>query len=144
MNRPDINVTPLIDVLLVLLIIFMVVAPLRPTAFTARVPAERDNDNVGSDPQTLVVTVAADHSLALNRKKDLGTVDEPDQLISLLKEVFQKRAADQTTIATGGIERTVFIKAPRSIGYGSVARVIDSVKVAGASPISLQIDYLDQ
>ena len=41
------------------------------------------------------------------------------------------------------IERTVFIKAPRSLDYGSVARVVDAVKLAGAYPISLQIDDLD-
>ncbi|MFN0140118.1 MAG: hypothetical protein ACKVQW_08540 [Pyrinomonadaceae bacterium] len=41
------------------------------------------------------------------------------------------------------IERTVFIKAPKTIDYGSVARVVDAVKLAGAYPISLQIDHLD-
>ena len=40
-------------------------------------------------------------------------------------------------------ERTVFIKAPRSLDYGSVARVVDAVKMAGAFPISLQIDDLE-
>ena len=53
MSKPHINVTPLIDVLLVLLIIFMVVSPLRPDAFRAKVPAEWTNDTP-SDPQTLV------------------------------------------------------------------------------------------
>ena len=42
MNRPNINVTPLIDVLLVLLIIFMVVTPFKPSSFKARIPAEPD------------------------------------------------------------------------------------------------------
>jgi len=42
MNNPHINVTPLIDVLLVLLIIFMVVAPIRPSSFKARIPSEPD------------------------------------------------------------------------------------------------------
>jgi biopolymer transport protein ExbD len=41
------------------------------------------------------------------------------------------------------IEKTVFIKAPRSIDYGSVVKVIDAVKLAGADPISLQIDDLE-
>jgi len=57
----------------------------------------------------------------------------------------------ETTIRSGKpdrpfndrIERTVFIKAPRSLDYGSVARVVDAVKVAGAYPISLQIDNLE-
>ena len=41
------------------------------------------------------------------------------------------------------IEKTVFIKAPRSMDYGSVAKVIDAVKISGADPISLQIDDLE-
>jgi biopolymer transport protein ExbD len=41
------------------------------------------------------------------------------------------------------IEKTVFIKAPRKLDYGSVAKLIDAVKRAGASPVSLQIDALD-
>jgi len=41
------------------------------------------------------------------------------------------------------IEKTVFIKAPRSIDYGSVTKLIDAVKIAGANPISLQIDDLN-
>ena len=59
MSKPHINVTPLIDVLLVLLIIFMVVSPLRPDAFKAKVPAELTNDTP-SDPQTLVVIIGKD------------------------------------------------------------------------------------
>jgi biopolymer transport protein ExbD len=41
------------------------------------------------------------------------------------------------------IQKTVFIKAPKSLSYGSVAKVVDAVKMAGAAPISLQIDDLE-
>ena len=55
MTRPTINVTPLIDVLLVLLIIFMVVTPMRPSSFKAAIPAERrDTPTVLPHPDTLV------------------------------------------------------------------------------------------
>ncbi|MEO6052055.1 MAG: hypothetical protein ABIP78_12100, partial [Pyrinomonadaceae bacterium] len=74
-------------------------------------------------------------------------------LIARLKKVFEERisngnvsaslADDPNRPANDRIERTVFIKAPRSLVYGSVARVVDAVKLAGAYPISLQIDYLD-
>ena len=54
MNNPHINVTPLIDVLLVLLIIFMVVAPLKPSSFKTRIPSEqKNNGTTDPHPQTL-------------------------------------------------------------------------------------------
>jgi biopolymer transport protein ExbD len=141
MNRPEINVTPLIDVLLVLLIIFMVVAPLKPTSFEARIPSEPIEDNrVKAHPDTLAVIIGADHSVKLNNESSIGTVSDPSGLVERLREVFVQRSA---SMATKPAEKTVFIKAPRSIDYGSVARIVDAVKLAGAAPISLQIDHLD-
>ena len=142
MNRPEINVTPLIDVLLVLLIIFMVVAPLKPTSFEARIPSEPDGDErIKPHPDTLAVIIRSDLSVKLNNESGLGTVIDPDGLIARLKEVFAQRAANGSTSTQP--TRTVFIKAPRSIDYGSVARIVDAVKLAGAFPISLQIDHLE-
>ena len=154
MNQPNINVTPLIDVLLVLLIIFMVVTPLKPSSFKARVPSEPTNlGPVETNPKTLAVIVAADSTLRLNTETDMGTAADPGKLVSRLKVVFDQRLAngdvsdsfadDPNRPVKDRIERTVFIKAPRSLGYGSVARVVDAVKLAGAYPISLQIDDLD-
>ncbi len=151
MNPPTINVTPLIDVLLVLLIIFMVVAPIKPSAFNVRLPAENPPEGE-PNPQSLAVIVNSDLSLGLNKETSLGTVDDPSLLIARLKHIFAERAASGDVSASFAdspdrpvddrSERTVFIKAPRSMDYGSVARVVDSVKVAGAFPISLQIDAL--
>lgn len=153
-NKPNINVTPLIDVLLVLLIIFMVVSPLKPTNFKAKIPRESTGaDNVNPHPDALVVALNADSSLRLNTENDLGTVTEPDKLVRRLAQIFRERA--QNHAYAGGaefknnlteaekIEKTVFIKAPRAIDYGSVTKVIDAVKIAGANPISLQIDDLN-
>ena len=139
MSKPEINVTPLIDVLLVLLIIFMVVSPVKPSKFDARVPSEPkpDDSRVDAHPLTLVVTVAADSSLGLNKERLNATVASPEALIDHLKEVFSAREQNLEN------ERTVFIKAPKNIDYGTVAKVVDAVKMSGAAPISLQIDRLD-
>lgn len=153
MNRPNINVTPLIDVLLVLLIIFMVVSPLKPRAFKTKVPSEPIyNKNVTDNPNTLIVTVNPDSSLSLNQRS-VGTTDDSADLVTLLKDTFAARIANGNISESFGddperpmpdrIERTVFIKAPKTISYGSVARVVDAAKLAGAYPISLQIDRLD-
>jgi biopolymer transport protein ExbD len=139
MSKPEINVTPLIDVLLVLLIIFMVVTPAKPTKFDARVPSEPKptDTRVEPDPRTLIVTVAADSSLGLNKEQLDATVTSPDALIARLKEVFAAREQNLEN------ERTVFIKAPKNLDYGTVAKVVDALKLSGAAPISLQIDGLD-
>lgn len=154
MSKPTINVTPLIDVLLVLLIIFMVVAPMKPSSFKTRIPSESTNEpRAENHPYTLVVTVTKEGALSLNKESNLGTIDKADLLIERLRNVFALRVASgavSTTFADDPmrpagdkIERTVFIKAPTTIDYGSVARVVDAVKIAGAYPISLQIDRLD-
>jgi biopolymer transport protein ExbD len=152
--KPNINVTPLIDVLLVLLIIFMVITPTKPTDFKAKIPSEPDAANRAAAPRdTLVVALDADLTLRLNNEKNLGTIQEPAPLIERLAAVFAERAknrayqegAEFRTDLTEAekIQKTVFIKAPRATHYGSVVRVIDAVKIAGAIPISLQIDDLN-
>ncbi len=155
MNKPHINVTPLIDVLLVLLIIFMVIAPIKPSSFKTRVPAELKDIPAGeTHPKTLIVFIGADSLLKLNKETEMGTVNDPSNLIKRLKDVFDQRisngdvsesfADDPNRPSNDRIERTVFIKAARRLDYGSVARVVDAVKLAGAYPISLQIDDLDE
>ena len=137
MNAPNINVTPLIDVLLVLLIIFMVVTPVKPSRFEARVPSEPTNDNVPPHPHIIVVSVTPEREIRINNEAPAGTVADPAAAIERLKAVFAEREANFVS------ERTVFIKAPLKIDYGSVAKIVDAVKSAGARPVSLQIDRLD-
>ena len=153
--KPFINVTPLIDVLLVLLIIFMVVSPLKQARFTAKIPTERNKDEapLPPPPAMLVVTIAMDHTLTLNSVSDMGTVEDPGRLSAKLVEVFglrEKNRAYRYEMLTRTdlpdalrIEKTVFIKAPRSLGYGDVVKVIDGIKIAGAAPIGLQVDDLN-
>lgn len=151
---PNINVTPLIDVLLVLLIIFMVASPLRPHRFETKVPAEPDNSQeVIPNIDTLVVTVSEDLTLKLNGLSDMGTVDDMSKLNQKLVWLFDERTknrayrqemATRTDLPdTVRIERTVFIKAPKSLSYGEVAKVIDGLKGSGAQPIGLQLDGLN-
>ena len=143
---PHINVTPLIDVLLVLLIIFMVITPVKPSKFEAKVPAEpKDQQNLDVKPNPLTLVVAINRNtrqLTLNNEP-AGTVDEPDELTNQLTTIFKERENnDVRSEVTNQIEKTIFIKSPTSIKYGDVVRVIDAVKLAGAQPIGLQIDDL--
>jgi biopolymer transport protein ExbD len=153
--EPYINVTPLIDVLLVLLIIFMVVTPLKPSRFKADIPTQRDpNEDLSKlkpNPLTLVVSIGSDLQLKLNQDS-LGSVNDTAPLAQRLSAVFQQRK-DQRAYRVGyetrtdvkeedRIEKTVFVKAPRATKYGDVVKVIDAIKGAGASPVGLQVDDL--
>jgi len=152
---PTINVTPLIDVLLVLLIIFMVAAPLKPHRFLAKLPAPPlDRTDVQADPLTLVVTIQQDRTLKLNQlQEDMGTIDDLSKLNLRLVSLFQDRQRNHTYRSdlaarvdlseSERVQKTVFIKAPRSISYGEVTRVMDGLKGSGANPIGLQLDDLN-
>ncbi len=151
-TKPSINVTPLIDVLLVLLIIFMVISPLKPTGFKAKIPQESKQKSAQPNIDTLIVALNPDSSLKLNKEDDLGTVEQPDKLVARLSQIFKERTENHDyspntefkaeLSEADKIEKTVFIKAPRSIDYGKVAKLIDAVNLSGANPISLQIDDL--
>src|SRR5258708_20112082 len=79
--KPNINVTPLIDVLLVMLIIFMVLSPLKPARFLTKVPSEPDrNLRVEANIHTLLVTIKPDRTLILNALNDIGSVNYTTKL----------------------------------------------------------------
>ena len=153
--QPYINVTPLIDVLLVLLIIFMVVTPLKPSRFKADIPTQRDpNEDLSRlkpNPLTLVVSISPDMQIKLNQDS-LGSVNDTTPLAQKLNQTFKERVT-QRAFKIGmenradlkdddRIEKTVFVKAPRAMKYGDVVKVIDAIKGAGASPVGLQVDDL--
>jgi biopolymer transport protein ExbD len=144
---PFINVTPLIDVLLVLLIIFMVISPLKPSRFEAKVPAEPkpEDEQVKPKPNplTLVVEINKNTGAVTLNKEDQGNVNDTGALETKLSSIFKDRETNGVFRAnTNEVEKTIFIKAPRGIKYGDVVKVIDAVKVAGAEPIGLQVDDL--
>jgi biopolymer transport protein TolR len=117
--KADINVTPLIDVLLVLLIIFMCVAPAAPTALGAGLP--RTNGLEGSAATGLVLEVRAG-DLALNSVPVLTF----DDLGRRLRAEFETRG-----------DRTLFVRAGEDVAYERVVAAIDVAEGAGASRVGL-------
>ena len=117
---PAINVTPLIDVLLVLLIIFMVIQPHKEAKLAVKAPAPIDGP---APPTTLMLTVSGDMRLELNSKPV-----EMGELLPMLRELMEQRPFDS---------RTLFIKAPSALMYGPVVLLIDLAKGAGAVTVGL-------
>jgi biopolymer transport protein TolR len=156
--QPNINVTPLIDILLVLLIIFMVITPLKPTRFKTLVPekSEEMSAQAKQSPRTLVVSINRDQKVELirggNKIADANTGD-PGPIASRLSQEFKERKDNQIwkegmesavdKSPDERIEKTVFVKAPQSFKYGDVVRVIDAIKGSGANPVGLQTEALE-
>jgi biopolymer transport protein TolR len=119
----DINVTPMIDVLLVLLIIFMVIAPVTPKGLETLVPqpAPPNQQPSAADQRTVVIQVMKDHSIRINQEP----IAE-DQLGARLEDIFKTRA-----------ERVVFVDGDPDIDYQYVARAIDIAHGAGIEKVGL-------
>jgi biopolymer transport protein TolR len=129
-GQPDINVTPLIDVLLVLLIIFMVVAPLKPAQFETKVPQKNPDAQATPNDEILMVVLKTNNTIEFPR----ATKVTPEQLSQSLTAAIADRPADQ---------RNVIIAAPTTLPYQNIINVIDIIKGAGAETIGLQVDSLD-
>ncbi|MBZ5728388.1 MAG: biopolymer transporter ExbD [Acidobacteriia bacterium] len=121
--KSDINMTPMIDVLLVLIIIFMVITPLTPKGLEALVPQPPppNQKQTLSDQRTVVIVIDKDHNMMINSEP----TDE-NKLGQRLDEIFKTRA-----------ERVVFVKGDPSLDFMWVAKAIDIAHGAQIDKVGL-------
>ena len=118
--KADINMTPMIDVLLVLIIIFMVITPLTPKGLEAIVPQPaQPNQQTDADQRTVVISINKDKSMMINKEP----TDEA-KLGPRLEEIFKTRA-----------ERVIFVKGDPDLEFQSIAKVIDIAKGVGIDKV---------
>ncbi len=121
--RCDINMTPMIDILLVLLIIFMVITPLTPHGLEALAPEPPDKKNQPPPDQdrTVVIVIDKDQKMHINNEDT-----DMDKLGPRLEQIFKTRA-----------ERVVFVKGDPDLEYQTVAQAIDIAKGAQMDKVGL-------
>ncbi|WP_109259451.1 ExbD/TolR family protein [Hyphobacterium indicum] len=123
--KAEINVTPFVDVMLVLLIVFMITAPLLTVGVPVELP-ETEARSMAADDEPLTVTIGANGEIFLQE-----TAVELDQLVPRLQ-----------AIGGAGFEGRIFIRADEAADYGSVVRVMARISSAGYSNLGLVTDPL--
>ena len=128
--QSEINVTPMVDIMLVLLIIFMVVAPFLQPGVTVPVPANMNNPDVDSNilsDSSIVIAITNDAEFYLGKKR-LGK----EQLAEEVNRKLEKITNEQ--------DRIVYIKSAAGVSYGDVVTVINEVRKLGVDKIGLVAD----
>jgi len=116
----EINVTPLVDVMLVLLIIFMVTAPMMQQGVQVNLP-KADTKAMNPAEETVVVTVDKNNKVFINKEETPAT-----DLRSKLTDLFATRT-----------KKEVFLKADSSVPYGEVVRIMADIKGAGIERLGM-------
>jgi biopolymer transport protein TolR len=128
---PDMNVAPLVDVVLVLLIIFMVLAPVMTEAFNVRLPPKDDTDakidQVNDPNKPLVLTVKNDGSCEVN-----GVSIEHDELPERLRRMLNARP-----------DNVLYLDAEDDAPYGGVLTMVDGARSGGAHPVVIVTKKLE-
>lgn len=118
--KAEINVTPLVDVVLVLLVIFMVVTPLVKQEVPVELPLADHSRTVG-DPDRITLTVAADGRTLVDGRELAGNL-----LVDELRRLVAARP-----------ERALFLEADRQVPYGRVVEIMDECREAGIVSIGV-------
>jgi biopolymer transport protein TolR len=119
--QADINVTPLVDVCLVLLIIFMVVTPMIVTGVPVQLPAVHNAANAGDATRQLPVSVNADGTLYVD-----AIAIRPEQLAGVLRERHNEHP-----------DRPVAVRGDKAVKYGEVMNVLSACRAAGFTDVAL-------
>jgi biopolymer transport protein TolR len=123
----EMNVVPLIDILLVMLVIFMIL-PHRRKGLDAALPQQSNGNGPDVPVETIIVQVASDGSVRINQ-----SAVQLDQLGARLMQIFAPRS-----------DRVAFLQADGSLEFQAVAQVLDLMHTAGATPIGLLSSKLEK
>ncbi len=118
----QINVTPFVDVMLVLLIIFMITAPMMEKGVDVALPEVENAPNLAALKEPLVVTVTRKGEISVGNNK----VASPAKLTPVLKQILSERE-----------EQGVFLEADKAVPYGRVVQVMAAIKRAGVSKLGM-------
>jgi biopolymer transport protein ExbD/biopolymer transport protein TolR len=125
--RADINITPFIDILLVLLVIFMTISPNRSRGIDTNIPQQPPPGPHRETPQeAIVLSMDRNGVIKINQ-----SIIHPPELIGRLQDIFKTRN-----------DRTVFVQADDDLLFNDVAHLVDAAKIAGVEHIGLMTEQV--